>query len=99
MDYVEKKCKTLSEAQRQQLAISLDDILFLLPEDVSLVFDRRGMDIYNSVILTLLWVGVCMYACMYSTSQKIVENFWLVLYVWANVRAYLCSSQVEDPVS
>ncbi|XP_067094036.1 m-AAA protease-interacting protein 1, mitochondrial [Osmerus mordax] len=42
VDYVEKKCKTLSEAQRQQLAISLDDILFLLPEDVCVVFDKRG---------------------------------------------------------
>uniref|UniRef100_UPI003AADBCDF m-AAA protease-interacting protein 1, mitochondrial isoform X4 n=1 Tax=Centroberyx gerrardi TaxID=166262 RepID=UPI003AADBCDF len=40
VDYVEKKCKSLSDVQRQQLAASMDDIVFLLPEDVSVVFDQ-----------------------------------------------------------
>ncbi|KAK2903613.1 hypothetical protein Q8A67_008326 [Cirrhinus molitorella] len=35
VDSVRKQCKTLSEAQQRHLAISLDDIIFLLPEDVS----------------------------------------------------------------
>ncbi|XP_071780516.2 m-AAA protease-interacting protein 1, mitochondrial isoform X2 [Centroberyx gerrardi] len=42
VDYVEKKCKSLSDLQRQQLAASMDDIVFLLPEDVSVVFDQYG---------------------------------------------------------
>uniref|UniRef100_UPI003AABE83B m-AAA protease-interacting protein 1, mitochondrial isoform X2 n=1 Tax=Centroberyx gerrardi TaxID=166262 RepID=UPI003AABE83B len=42
VDYVEKKCKSLSDVQRQQLAASMDDIVFLLPEDVSVVFDQYG---------------------------------------------------------
>ncbi|XP_029927803.1 m-AAA protease-interacting protein 1, mitochondrial [Myripristis murdjan] len=42
VNYVEKKCKSLTDAQRQQLAISMDDIIFLLPEDVSVFFDQNG---------------------------------------------------------
>ncbi|XP_071393527.1 m-AAA protease-interacting protein 1, mitochondrial isoform X3 [Centroberyx affinis] len=40
VNYVQKKCKSLSDVQRQQLATSVDDIVFLLPEDVSVVFDQ-----------------------------------------------------------
>lgn len=41
-EYVEKKCRSLTTGQRQQLAITMDDIIFLLPEDVSVVFDQYG---------------------------------------------------------
>ncbi|XP_064205148.1 m-AAA protease-interacting protein 1, mitochondrial [Anguilla rostrata] len=34
--------KTLTEAQRRNLAVAPDDIIFLIPEDVSLFFDSRG---------------------------------------------------------
>uniref|UniRef100_A0A0E9RIC6 Uncharacterized protein n=1 Tax=Anguilla anguilla TaxID=7936 RepID=A0A0E9RIC6_ANGAN len=36
--------KTLTEAQRRNLAIAPDDIIFLIPEDVSLFFDSRGTE-------------------------------------------------------
>uniref|UniRef100_A0A672T0J3 Uncharacterized protein n=1 Tax=Sinocyclocheilus grahami TaxID=75366 RepID=A0A672T0J3_SINGR len=42
VDSVRKQCKTLSEAQQRHLAISLDDIIFLLPEDVSVFFDQSS---------------------------------------------------------
>lgn len=41
-EYVEEKCKTLTGDQRKQLAVMMDDIVFLLPEDVSVVFDEDG---------------------------------------------------------
>lgn len=41
-EYVEEKCKALTGDQRKQLAITVDDIVFLLPEDVSVVFDEEG---------------------------------------------------------
>ncbi|KAK6326242.1 hypothetical protein J4Q44_G00018870 [Coregonus suidteri] len=40
--YVQQRCKSLSETQRRHLAISLDDIIFILPEEVSIVFDTNG---------------------------------------------------------
>ncbi|XP_030640933.1 m-AAA protease-interacting protein 1, mitochondrial [Chanos chanos] len=42
LEHTRKKYKLLTEGQRKDLAISLDNIIFLLPEDVSVVFDRRG---------------------------------------------------------
>ncbi|XP_056332167.1 m-AAA protease-interacting protein 1, mitochondrial [Danio aesculapii] len=42
VENIRKKCKALPEAQQRQLAISLDDIIFVLPEDVSVFFDQRG---------------------------------------------------------
>ncbi|XP_038566560.1 m-AAA protease-interacting protein 1, mitochondrial [Micropterus salmoides] len=42
IDYVEKRCRSLTDAQRQQLAVKMDDIIFMLPEDVSVVFDQHG---------------------------------------------------------
>lgn len=42
IDYVEEKCKALSDAQRRQMAVRMDDIVFLLPEDVTVVFDKHG---------------------------------------------------------
>ncbi|XP_042346519.1 m-AAA protease-interacting protein 1, mitochondrial [Plectropomus leopardus] len=42
IDYVKTRCKPLTDAQRQQLAVTLDDIIFMLPEDVSVVFDKHG---------------------------------------------------------
>ncbi|XP_070768583.1 m-AAA protease-interacting protein 1, mitochondrial [Enoplosus armatus] len=42
IDYVEKRCRSLTDAQRRQLAVTLDDIVFMLPEDVSVVFDQYG---------------------------------------------------------
>ncbi|KAM9852403.1 m-AAA protease-interacting protein 1, mitochondrial isoform 2-T2 [Aulostomus maculatus] len=37
--HIEERCKSLTKDQREQLAISVDDIIFVLPEDVSVVFD------------------------------------------------------------
>lgn len=42
IEYVEKRCRSLTDAQRQQLAVTMDDIIFMLPEDVSVVFDQYG---------------------------------------------------------
>ncbi|XP_049902226.1 m-AAA protease-interacting protein 1, mitochondrial [Epinephelus moara] len=42
IDYVKTRCKSLTDAQRQHLAVTMDDIIFMLPEDVSVVFDRYG---------------------------------------------------------
>lgn len=42
IEYVEEKCRSLTDAQRQQLAVKMDDIVFVLPEDVSVVFDQYG---------------------------------------------------------
>lgn len=42
VNYIEKKCRPLTKDQRQQLAVSVDDIIFVLPEDISLVFDQYG---------------------------------------------------------
>lgn len=42
IDYVETKCRSLTDAQRQQLAVTMEDIVFMLPEDVSVVFDQYG---------------------------------------------------------
>lgn len=41
-EYVEEKCEALTEDQRKQLAVTMDDIVFLLPEDVSVVFNEHG---------------------------------------------------------
>ncbi|KAM9511435.1 LOW QUALITY PROTEIN: m-AAA protease-interacting protein 1, mitochondrial [Salvelinus alpinus] len=38
--YAQQRCKSLSETQRRHLAISLDNIIFILPEEVSIVFDN-----------------------------------------------------------
>ncbi|XP_039974640.1 m-AAA protease-interacting protein 1, mitochondrial [Xiphias gladius] len=42
VEYVEKRCRSLTNSQRQQLAVTMDDIIFVLPEDVSVVFDQYG---------------------------------------------------------
>lgn len=42
IDYVQTRCGSLTEAQRQQLAVTMEDIIFMLPEDVSVVFDKFG---------------------------------------------------------
>lgn len=42
MEHVEKKCRSLADDQRQQLAVTVGDIVFALPEDVSVVFDQHG---------------------------------------------------------
>ncbi|XP_029957895.1 m-AAA protease-interacting protein 1, mitochondrial [Salarias fasciatus] len=42
IEYVEKKCTSLTAAQRQQLAVKMDDIIFVLPEEVSVIFDNSG---------------------------------------------------------
>lgn len=48
-EYVEEKCKTLTVEQRKQLAVMMNDIVFLLPEDVSVVFDEEGMLLAGSL--------------------------------------------------
>ncbi|XP_061675387.1 m-AAA protease-interacting protein 1, mitochondrial isoform X2 [Syngnathoides biaculeatus] len=40
--YIEERCQLLSQRHRQHLAVSTDDIIFVLPEDVSVVFDTHG---------------------------------------------------------
>ncbi|KAJ8290660.1 hypothetical protein GJAV_G00016000 [Gymnothorax javanicus] len=42
VEYAKGKYKTLTEAQRRNLAIAHDDIIFLIPEDVSVFFDNTG---------------------------------------------------------
>nr|XP_019962472.1 PREDICTED: m-AAA protease-interacting protein 1, mitochondrial-like [Paralichthys olivaceus] len=42
VEHIEKSCRSLTNAQRQQLAVTMEDIIFLLPEDVSVVFDQYG---------------------------------------------------------
>ncbi|KAL6462157.1 hypothetical protein MHYP_G00285790 [Metynnis hypsauchen] len=49
---VRRRYNTLTEVQRRHLAISLDDIVFLLPEDVSVVSDSRGRK-FCSIIMRL----------------------------------------------
>ncbi|XP_047217267.1 m-AAA protease-interacting protein 1, mitochondrial [Girardinichthys multiradiatus] len=41
-EYVEEKCKLLTKAQRRQLAVNMEDIIFVLLEDISVVFDKHG---------------------------------------------------------
>uniref|UniRef100_A0A3Q0QXY0 Si:dkey-82o10.4 n=1 Tax=Amphilophus citrinellus TaxID=61819 RepID=A0A3Q0QXY0_AMPCI len=38
----EKTCSSLTDAQRKRLAVQTDDIVFVLPEDISVVFDQHG---------------------------------------------------------
>ncbi|XP_072538165.1 m-AAA protease-interacting protein 1, mitochondrial [Salminus brasiliensis] len=52
VENVRKKYNTLTEVQRRHLAISSDDIVFLLPEDVSVVLDSRGRT-FCSIIMRL----------------------------------------------
>ncbi|AWP15661.1 Hypothetical protein SMAX5B_018111 [Scophthalmus maximus] len=40
--YIQKRCRPLTKAQRRQLALTMDDIIFVFPEDVSVVFDQYG---------------------------------------------------------
>ncbi|XP_033836466.1 m-AAA protease-interacting protein 1, mitochondrial [Periophthalmus magnuspinnatus] len=42
MEYVETRTKPLSHAQKLKLSVNTDDIIFLLPEDVTVVFDQYG---------------------------------------------------------
>ncbi|XP_062394779.1 m-AAA protease-interacting protein 1, mitochondrial [Sardina pilchardus] len=42
VERVKRKYKTLSDVQKRNIAISSDDIVFVLPEDVSVIFDNRG---------------------------------------------------------
>uniref|UniRef100_A0A3Q0QXZ0 Si:dkey-82o10.4 n=1 Tax=Amphilophus citrinellus TaxID=61819 RepID=A0A3Q0QXZ0_AMPCI len=42
LEYVEKTCSSLTDAQRKRLAVQTDDIVFVLPEDISVVFDQHG---------------------------------------------------------
>ncbi|XP_031135238.1 m-AAA protease-interacting protein 1, mitochondrial [Sander lucioperca] len=42
IDYVQTRCRSLTDAQRRQLAVTMDDIIFIFPEDVSVVFDQYG---------------------------------------------------------
>ncbi|XP_027142039.1 m-AAA protease-interacting protein 1, mitochondrial isoform X1 [Larimichthys crocea] len=50
IEHIEKQCSSLSDAQRQQLAVTMDDILVTLPEDVSVAFDQRGRK-FCSIVL------------------------------------------------
>ncbi|XP_051262255.1 m-AAA protease-interacting protein 1, mitochondrial [Dicentrarchus labrax] len=50
IEYVEQRCGSLTDAQRQQLAVAMDDIVFVLPEDVTVVFDQYGRKFCNVVM-------------------------------------------------
>ncbi|XP_077432233.1 m-AAA protease-interacting protein 1, mitochondrial [Vanacampus margaritifer] len=39
---IEERCQALPQHHRQHLAVSMDDIIFVFPEDVSVVFDTLG---------------------------------------------------------
>ena len=47
-----KKCASLSDEQRQTLVVSLENIIFLLPEEVSLLQDDNGTLSYRIVSYT-----------------------------------------------
>ncbi|XP_074538950.1 m-AAA protease-interacting protein 1, mitochondrial [Halichoeres trimaculatus] len=47
IEYVEEKCSSLTAARRKQLAVAMNDIIFALPEDVSVVFDTHGRKFCN----------------------------------------------------
>ncbi|XP_054636665.1 m-AAA protease-interacting protein 1, mitochondrial [Dunckerocampus dactyliophorus] len=51
--YIEEKCQPLSERQRQHLSVSMEDILFVLPEDVSVVYDADGRKF--CIVVMRLW--------------------------------------------
>ncbi|KAK7886174.1 hypothetical protein WMY93_025795 [Mugilogobius chulae] len=42
MEYVESRTKPLTHTQKLKLQVNTDDIIFLLPEDVTVVFDQYG---------------------------------------------------------
>ncbi|KAM8733910.1 m-AAA protease-interacting protein 1, mitochondrial [Acanthopagrus schlegelii] len=50
IDYVETRCRSLTDAQRRQLAVTMEDIVFMLPEDVSVVFDQYGRKFCHVVL-------------------------------------------------
>ncbi|TKS82546.1 m-AAA protease-interacting protein 1, mitochondrial [Collichthys lucidus] len=50
IEHIEKQCNSLSDARRQQLAVTMDDILVVLPEDVSVAFDQHGRK-FCSIVL------------------------------------------------
>ena len=49
VEHIETSCRSLTEAQRQQLAVNMEDIIFLIPEDVSVVYDQYGEFCFNSL--------------------------------------------------
>ncbi|XP_072317386.1 m-AAA protease-interacting protein 1, mitochondrial [Eucyclogobius newberryi] len=49
-EYVETRTMTLSRTQQLKLLVNTDDIIFLLPEDVSVVFDQYGRK-YCSIVM------------------------------------------------
>ncbi|KAI3361353.1 hypothetical protein L3Q82_013533, partial [Scortum barcoo] len=66
IEYIEKRCKSLTDAQRRKLAVTMDDIVFTLPEDVSVVFDQYGE--FRAVGLHTLRRKFCF----------VVMRFWLL---------------------
>ncbi|XP_054597225.2 m-AAA protease-interacting protein 1, mitochondrial [Nothobranchius furzeri] len=52
-EHVEKRCRSLSDAQRKQLAVNIDDLLFMLPIDISVVYDQNGRKFCS--ILVRFW--------------------------------------------
>ncbi|XP_048116342.1 m-AAA protease-interacting protein 1, mitochondrial isoform X1 [Alosa alosa] len=53
VERVKTKYNVLSDVQRRNIAICSDDIVFLLPEDVSVIFDNRGRK--YCYVLMRLW--------------------------------------------
>ncbi|CAB1438976.1 unnamed protein product [Pleuronectes platessa] len=54
VEHIEKSCRSLTEAQRQQLAVNEEDIIFLIPEDVSVVFDKYGRKL--CIVVMRFWL-------------------------------------------
>lgn len=67
VERVKTKCKKLSEVQRRNLAISSDDIVFVLPEDVSVLFDGRG----TALTITFAYF-MCQQVC------QLISHQWLL---------------------
>lgn len=88
-EYVEEKCKDLTQDQRKQLAVMMDDIVFLLPEDVSVVFDEHGE--FHFCTMTLLCCQVSL--LFVRNSQKHASAVFLKLFT----RYSNCSSCKSDP--
>ncbi len=89
VDRVRKQCKTLSEAQQTHLAISLDDIIFLLPEDVSVYFDESGECVHSSYaepteISTLLKCQICLCCNMGCKKVEKSSTFWKLARILGN---------------
>ena len=75
VEHIEQSCRSLTEAQRQQLAVNVEDIIFLIPEDVSVVYDQygefclTGLYTLKNALSDLLWESQSEYNVKMSSSS------------------------------